>query len=353
MDYYVAESIRQTQRVFPMQGRADFFRYDMNENIDGLPEDFVAEVLREVTPAFLATYPEPDRFLRKYAAFLGVQYENVLASNGSDMAIRYLLETFGEPGKEVVTVSPTFEMYRVNCSILGLRHRPVAYTPALTMDAGRICEAITGDTRVVVLLHPNSPVGNIYTEDDLESVASCARRAGAVVILDEAYHYFYPHSFLKRALEWDNVVVLRTFSKLFALAACRLGVMIGHPKLISYVRNGKLTFDVNSLALLFGERILDHPELIEAMVQAEAEGRRYTLQVLREKGYTCIDGRGNYILVQTRHDAQEVAEGLERERRVLVHPYGSPPLRAYIRVSTGSKRAMEPFLQAFLDIDGQ
>lgn len=129
--------------------------------------------------------------------------------------------------------------------------------------------------------------------------------------------------------------------------------MIGHPKLISYVRNGKLTFDVNSLALLFGERILDHPELIEAMVQAEAEGRRYTLQVLREKGYTCIDGRGNYILVQTRHDAQEVAEGLERERRVLVHPYGSPPLRAYIRVSTGSKRAMEPFLQAFLDIDGQ
>ena len=125
MKYYVNEDIKNTVRIFPMQGRYEYHRYDMNENPEGLPGDFVESVLQEITPEFLAIYPEPDRFLYKYAEFIGADYENVLTTNGSDMAIRYLLETFGEKGKEVVTVSPSFEMYWVNCSILGLKHVPV------------------------------------------------------------------------------------------------------------------------------------------------------------------------------------------------------------------------------------
>lgn len=106
MNYYVDEHIKNTKRVFPGQGRYDYLRYDMNENPEGLPKEFVDSVLQEITPEFLSVYPEPDKFLNKYASFIHAQYENVLATNGSDMAIRYLLETFGEEGKEVVTVAP-------------------------------------------------------------------------------------------------------------------------------------------------------------------------------------------------------------------------------------------------------
>ena len=74
----------------------------MNENPEGLPKAFVDSVLKEITPEFLSVYPEPDRFLNKYASFVGVSYDNVLTTNGSDTAIRYLLETFGETKKEVV-----------------------------------------------------------------------------------------------------------------------------------------------------------------------------------------------------------------------------------------------------------
>ena len=159
-NYYVNPEIRRTERVFPMQGRYGFHRYDMNENPEGLPSEFVDSVLKEVTPEFLATYPEPDRFLHKYADFIGAEYENLMATNGTDMAIRYLLETFGERGKEVVTVSPSFEMYRINCSILGLKHIAVEYENDLTIDIDKIVCAITQDTRIVVLLNPNNPIGN-------------------------------------------------------------------------------------------------------------------------------------------------------------------------------------------------
>ena len=274
MSYYVDENIKNTLRIFPEQGRYDYHRFDMNENPEGLPKSFVDSVLKEITPEFLSIYPEPDRFIRKYTEYVsGLFAENVLPTNGSDMAIRYLLETFGEKGKEVVTVAPSFEMYWVNCSILGLKHVPVAYEKDLTIRIEKIVEAVTENTRVVVLLNPNNPVGNVYTEEELQQVIEKARKVGAVVIIDEAYHYFYDKTFIKYAVSGDNVIVLRTFSKLMSLAACRLGVIISNPQIIGYVKNAKLTFDVNSIALLFGERILEHPELIEELIQKEKEGK--------------------------------------------------------------------------------
>lgn len=352
MKYYVNEFIQNTERVFPEQGRYGYYRYDMNENPEGLPKEFVNSVLKEITPEFLSIYPEPDRFLHKYADYIGAKYENVLTTNGSDMAIRYLLETFGEVGKEVVTVSPSFEMYWVNCSILGLKHVPVAYEEDLTIDIHKIVAAITADTRIVVLLNPNNPVGNVYSEEELQLVIARAKEVGAIVIVDEAYHYFYPNTFLPYALTEENVIVLRTFSKLMSLAACRLGVIISNPQIIAYVKKARLTFDANSIALLFAERLLDHPEMIEQMIESENQGRQYTLDSLRAQGYECRDCRGNFIFVKPRHHAKEVAERLAAEKKVLVHPYGNPLLKDFLRVSTGSRRAMQIFLDAFYEIDG-
>lgn len=349
--YYVDEHIKNTNRVFPQQGRYDYLRYDMNENPEGLPKEFVDSVLKEITPEFLSIYPEPDRFLNKYAAYIGASYENVVAVNGSDMGIRYLLETFGEKGKDVVTVAPSFEMYWVNCSILGLHHVPVAYESDMTISIDKILDAITENTRIVVLLNPNNPIGNVYTEEELEKVIEKTKKVGAIVIIDEAYHYFYPNTFLKYALNEENVVLLRTFSKLFSIAACRLGVVISNAQIIHYVKNAKLTFDANAIALLFAERILDHPEMIEQLIETEKEGKAYTLAELTKHGYETRDCRGNFIFVTPKHQAAEVAQKLETEKKILVKSYGNEMLKKYLRISVGSKEAMERFLTAFFEID--
>lgn len=323
----------------------------MNENPEGLPKEFVDSVLKEITPEFLSIYPEPDRFLNKYAAYIGASYENVVAVNGSDMGIRYLLETFGEKGKDVVTVAPSFEMYWVNCSILGLHHVPVAYESDMTISIDKILDAITENTRIVVLLNPNNPIGNVYTEEELEKVIEKTKKVGAIVIIDEAYHYFYPNTFLKYALNEENVVLLRTFSKLFSIAACRLGVVISNAQIIHYVKNAKLTFDANAIALLFAERILDHPEMIDQLIETEKEGKAYTLAELTKNGYETRDCRGNFIFVTPKHQAAEVAQKLETEKKILVKSYGNEMLKKYLRISVGSKEAMERFLTAFFEID--
>ena len=351
MAYYVDPDIASTERVFPMQGRAAYRRFDMNENPSGLPEAFVSKVLKEITPEFLATYPEPDRFLNAYAAFLNVPRECVTACNGSDMAIRYVFETFGEHGKDVVTVSPTFEMYWVECRILGLNHVPVPYESDLTISVEKILAAITKDTRIVVLTNPNNPVGNVYEEADVRRIIEKAASVNAVVMIDEAYHYFYERSLIDTALSYDNVLVLRTFSKLFSLAALRLGTVIGDPKLIHFVNNGKLTFDVNSVALLFVERVIEEPGLLKALIESEKEGKRFFVETLRASGYEVTESEANFVFVRTKGDALTVARRLEEEEKILVHPYKNPLLRPFIRVSTGSKADMAAFLDAFFKID--
>lgn len=355
MKLYVDENIKNTERVFPNQGRYSYKRYDMNENPEGLPKEFVDSVLSEITPEFLSIYPEPDRFLNKYAKFLGdgVTYENLLTTNGSDMAIRYILETFGEKGKEVVTVSPSFEMYWVNCKILGLVHKPVSYKSDLTICIEDILDAITDNTRVVVLLNPNNPVGNVYTEEELQKIIAKTKEVGAVIIIDEAYHYFYDKTFIKYALKEENVILLRTFSKLMSLAACRLGVIISNPTLIHYVKNARLTFDANSIALLFAERLIERPEIIKDLIKTEKDGKKYILDELNKRGYWTRDCMGNFIFVKPKHAAKDVAKRLEEEKQVLVHPYGNELLKDYIRVSIGSVAAMKIFLDAFFEIDGE
>ncbi|MCI8622560.1 MAG: histidinol-phosphate aminotransferase family protein [Provencibacterium sp.] len=351
MQYYVNESIKNATRIFPRQGRGGYHRYDLNENPEGLPKAFVDSVVREITPEFLATYPEPDRFLFKYAKFIGVKRENVMATNGSDMAIRYLMETFGERGKDVVTVSPSFEMYWVNCMLLGYRHVSISYEPDLTIDIDKILAAITENTRIVALVNPNNPVGNVYAESDFNRIADKAESVGAVLIIDEAYHYFYSETFLSNVLKRPNAVILRTFSKLMSLAACRLGVIIGNPEIIHYVNNSRLTFDVNSFALLFAEKILDHPELIHTLIAIEKAGKEHALAELRAHGYECCSSMANFILLKTKNPPMQVAERLEKEKKILVHTFKNELLVDYLRISTGSKEAMETFLRAFFEID--
>ena len=351
-DYYVDPNIKKTERVFPMQGRQPYLRLDMNENPEGLPEDIVKEICREITPEWLCRYPEPEIFRKKYAAYIGggANPENIFIANGTDMVIRYVLETFGEPGKDVVTVTPSFEMYRINCTLLGLNHVAVEYEPDLTISVDKICEAITDNARVVVIVNPANPIGNVYDRADIERIRARAQAVGAILMIDEAYHYFCEETAIDSALSFDNVIVTRTFSKLFSIPALRLGVAVAHPDIIRYLRNGQLSFDVNAAALLFGERLIDNPDLIERLIETERRGKDELCLRLDEKGYDYIRCGGNYVLIKTRRDPREIESDLAA-RGILIHSYGNPFLREYIRVTTGSKAVMDRFMDVFSKVD--
>lgn len=348
--YYVNQNIKDVVRIFPPQDRYGYLRLDMNENPEGLPKKFVDEVLVEFTPEFLATYPEPDVFINKYADFVKVKPENICITNGSDAAIRYAFEVFAAPGSSVVTVTPSFEMYWVNCSLLGLVHKPVEYNADFTISIDKIIDAIDETTDIVALLNPNNPVGPNFTLEEVTRVIEKASEVGAVVIFDEAYHYFCKNTFIDLINKYENVMIFRTFSKIFSLAACRLGMVISNPTIIEYLRKARPSFEVNALALKFAEKILDTPEIFEELLATSNEGRIYLLDSLETNNYEYYPQSGNFIFIKPHIDSNLLATKL-KEKKILIKTYGSDLLKDYIRINTGSRAVMEQFMNTLLEID--
>ncbi len=356
---FVKPYIKDIYRIGGQQGRYGFLRLDMNENPGGLPLEFVEEVKKELTPEYLAMYPEESRMKKLLADYLSetakdctFTEKNLALTNGSDMCIRYLYEVFAEPGSAVVTVAPSFEMYRIYAEVFGLRHRPVQIGEDFEISVDKIVETIQADTDIVVLLNPNNPIGRPYTDAEFARIADRAAEVGALLIVDEAYHYFYKNTFLHQVPKYDHVVVLRTFSKLLSMAGCRMGYMVSNPQIIEYVFHVRPSFEVNSIALKFGERLLEHREIIDNLQMEMQEGKDWLVEELRCHGYEVIPQKGNFIFMKPKHKmAKELGQMLEQEKKVLVKSYGSPLLKDYLRISTGAKSYMKLFVNALLDVD--
>mgnify|MGYP002727100684 FL=1 len=104
------------------------------------------------------------------------------------------------------------------------------------MDVSNIISEMTNETQLLILLNPNNPMGNVYSDEEFEQIIKVAREKQIIVMVDEAYHYFYPKTFIKYALEQEHVFVTRTFSKLFSMAGCRLGYVVGWPEGVKMVQ---------------------------------------------------------------------------------------------------------------------
>lgn len=322
----------------------------MNENPGGLPEKVFRRVMEKITPEYLATYPQKDRLMEAIAKHDALLYENISVTAGSDEAMRLIFQCFAKAGGKVVTVAPTFEMYDVYAKMFGMQHVMVEYHDDFTVDVNDICKEIDTQTNIVVLLNPNSPIGTVYKDNEIEEIIRKAQEMGAFVVIDEAYHYFYKKSAISLVKKYDNLMVLRTFSKLFSMAGLRIGYVAGCEQLISYIENAESTFNVNNVAILFALEVIQDSDLEKKLKKKEREGRQWLLKKLEKKEYTCYAGEGNYILVKPVKPSAEVVAEL-KEKGIWIRDYKKGVLSGWIRISTGAKKYMKQFWEAFLEVE--
>lgn len=344
--YYVNPNIKDLYRVKFHDERKPFLRLDMNENPEGIPEEIFREIMEKVTPSFLATYPEKDKLLELLAVHNEIKKEQISLTAGSDEAMRLIFQCFGQEGKTLLSVTPSFEMYSVYANMFGMNHATVEYSDSFSVSVNDICKQINQDTGIVVLLNPNSPIGTIYSGEDLCKVLDLARASGAIVVIDEAYYYFNEKTFMPLIDRYDNVLVLRTFSKLFSLAGLRIGYVSGNEQLIDYVEKAQSTFNVNNVAILFATELIQREDLICKLIDVEKEGHEWLLRQLQGEGYKALSLKGNYILFYPNYPSNEIVEAM-KQRGVLVRDYGKGILQGWIRISTGSIDCMKKFWETY------
>lgn len=351
--YYINKNVENLYRIFDQNSRDGYIRMDLNENPVGLSQEFIDEVLSKVTPEFVAKYPEQLEFTTKLAKFIGVEVENICLVNGSAEGIRHIIQAYSRPGGKVLSVTPSYAMYDVYCNMYGRESVHVHYDDNLTMHVEDIIDAINDDIDLVIILNPNNPVGDVYSYEEMDKIIEACKKHECTLLIDEAYFYFYPNSFIKYAIENDHVLLTRTFSKVFSLAGARLGYVIGQPKEVSMVQKLCTPHNINAFGMLFAQSIIEKEGMIDELVEKQLTGKQHLIDCLIEKGYSVSAKEGNFIFIKPKHiDASEIVKRMKEEKKILIKVYKDVPnLGDCLRVSIGESEVMDKFITALEDID--
>lgn len=350
--YYLNSHVENLYRIFDQNERNSYLRLDLNENPGGLPQDFINDVMKEVTPQLVAQYPETLQFTETLAKFLGTDIQHLCLVNGSAEGIRYIIQAFTSENGRIVGVVPSYFMFQVYTEMYGRNFVKVPYNEDLTMDVNNIIRELTEDTQMLILLNPNNPMGNVYTEEEFEQIMKTANEKQITVLIDEAYHYFYPGTFINYALNHEHVFVTRTFSKLFSMAGCRLGYVAGWPEGVKMVQKLCTPHNTNAFALLFAEKVIETPGVLQSLIDNFNEGRNWLIESLDANGYLHKGEAGNFIFIKTRTDAEKIVSRMKSEKRILIKSYPNVgEFGTCLRVSIGEKKYMQQFMIALIEMD--
>lgn len=350
--YFVNPRIQNLYRIFDQNERKDYLRLDLNENPGGLPQEFLDRILCDISSQFVSQYPETLHFMKVLANFIGSDVGHLCLVNGSAEGIRYIIQAFTSEEGRIVGVVPSYFMFQVYSEMYGREFVKVPYNEDLTMDVNNIIAELTEDTQLLILQNPNNPMGNAYTEEEFCRILSVAKKRQITLLIDEAYHYFYPNSFINYALNAEHIFVTRTFSKLFSMAGCRLGYVVGWPDGIKMVQKLCTPHNTNAFALKIAESVIKKPEILESLIMKFKEGRQYLIETLDNKGYEHQGTEGNFIFIKQKTNAESIVSRMKAEKGILIKSYaGIGRLGTCLRVTIGEKKYMQRFCEALFELD--
>jgi len=325
---------------------ASIIKLASNENPLG-PSPKALEAMQRVITQ-LNLYPDGNAFYLKQALAkkLGVQTANLILGNGSNEIIEFIGHAYMGPGVDVVVSQYCFAVYPLVTKLFGAN---LVTVPAQKYghDLPAMLKAITPNTRVVFVANPNNPTGTLASKNDLRRFVD-AIPANVLLALDEAYIEFLdnPTDFVAEIRDGkrQNVVVMRTFSKIFGLAGLRLGYAIAHPDLISAFEKIRQPFNINAIAQAGALAALADDEHMRRTRDNNSAGLRFFEKACRELNLEVIPSSANFLLVKA-GEGQRVFEALQREG-VITRPMGGYQLAEWIRISVGTPAENERCLAA-------
>lgn len=346
--YVPGKPIEEVKREF---GLEKIIKLASNENPLGFSALAKEAMLREISQT--NSYPEGTAPLlaEKLALHMNVSKDSVIVGNGSDELIRLLTRSYIRPGDEVIMADVTFPRYETNIQIEGGKTIHVPLIDGVH-DLSGMLAAITDNTRMIFVCNPNNPTGTIVGKSPLAEFIEKVP-AHILLIVDEAYYEYVTDEDYLQTLpllpQHPNLIVLRTFSKIYGLAALRIGYGIMHPAIVKELMKVKEPFNTNRLAQSAAIASLDDAQFVEECKQKNAEGRKYLEEEVAKLGFSIYPSQGNFVMIQLDRTGDEVFASLLK-KGIIVRSGGLLGYPQTIRVSVGTPEENQAFIQAFKEV---
>jgi histidinol-phosphate aminotransferase len=320
-----------------MMADRDGLCLDLNESTAGCSPRVVAR-LRSLTAREIARYPDREAGERRVAAFVGVLPEQVLLTNGIDDALTLLAGAYLDESHEMIFAEPTFVMYPMIGQAAGARLMRLAMGDEFAYPTEEVLTRISPRTRLITIANPNNPTGLAVPRMDLLRIVEAA--PDAAVLVDEAYFEFYGQTLLPEVKRHGNLLVARTFSKVYGLAGLRLGALVGPAEQMEFLRRLCPPFNVNAVALACLQEALADQEFVAEHVSAIKQERERFQKLCAELALRCWPSQTNFVLVRVGARSEDFVEAM-RQRGILIRDMSaSPGCDGCVRITIGTREEM-------------
>ena len=282
---------------------------------------------------------------------LDMSPENIVIGNGSDEIMMLIALAYISSGDEVIISLNTFSTYEtvsrlMEASILNINLKDYTY------DLQEMAAVASQKTKLIFVCNPNNPTGTINTKKDLDQLVSKVP-ANTIIVLDEAYSEYAESQDFPDSLEYvrnnKNVIVLRTFSKIYGLAGLRVGYGIARPDIIKYLRLVRLPFSVNRIGQIAASASLSDIHHVEVSRKNNSDGKKYLYGELEKLGLSYVKTEANFIFIDLKDDADAIFMKLMRHG-VIVRPLSSFGMPGSIRVTIGTPDQNNKFIKALSEV---
>ena len=310
-----------------------------------LPSPAVIAAVSEHEVEKLRLYSDPAcaDLLKAAAAHFGLQPEQIMPGNGSDENLFFALRAFCDADHPLAYADITYGCYGVWCGLMHIPSHIIPLKEDFTLDP----KDYYGLNQTIVLANPNAPTGIALPRAEIEGILKA--NPNNVVIVDEAYVDFGGESCVPLIDQYENLLVVQTFSKSRQLAGARLGLAMGNAKLIADLNRVKFSlnpYNINRLTLKAGQAALEDTAYFDSTRAAIVETRSWTRQQLEARGFTVLDSRSNFLFARTaRQDGGTLYRKL-KENGVLVRHFDAPRIRSWLRITIGTPAQMQALLAA-------
>jgi len=354
--YHAGMAIEEIQERY---GLGKVIKLASNENPLGTSPVVKNVLVKNAGLAFRYAQAGTPRLHKAIAAHHGLPVSRIVAGNGSDEIIDLIVRIKARPGKDnIIAFKPCFSMYKLQAKLCGVEFRQAPVNADFSFPWKDLLALADENTAVCFVTTPDNPSGFTPKVAELEALAR-ALPPQCLLVIDEAYMDFAEpladYSLLPRLSEFENVAILRTFSKMYGLAGLRLGYGILPEWLADYCLRVKLPFSVNVLAELAGIAALSDSVHYQATLEAVRQGREQLSKGLAAMGCTAHPSMANFLLFDLPKDAKLDAKGLFEkllERGIIIRPLASYNLPDSLRVSVGDASENRALLDAMQEILG-
>jgi len=320
--YIFGDSVKSVEQRFGIE-RSKILKLDSNENFF-IPKDKLAKLIVEAVGEFdprLYPQEEEQELREKLSAYVRAPADCITVGSGSDELMERITRLFLEKGEQALSISPTFSMYRHAVTLQRAEFIEVPLREDFSLDIKGLLSKVTPKTRVLFLCSPNNPTANQFKTDDVERLAEAFP---GILVVDEAYVEFAENSVVQLTLKFENLMVLRTFSKAFGLASLRLGYCVANTGIAETLsKKVGLPYPVNIIALKVGAKILENVGIVEnAIKKMKLEREKLTKALNIISGVKTFDSQTNFVLFQTDKPSTKVYQGLLK-RGIIVKNLGS------------------------------